>query len=179
MPNWCTNAVTISHEDVTKIDAIETALKTEEKNFFQVIRPMPESEKDDWYSWNVNNWGTKWDASVYEWERQDETTITINFDTAWSPPTTLYEFMEEEEYNVDAYYHEGGMSFCGKFQDGYDSYYEYDITDRQSIEDLPEDVVDFADLMTAHEDWMAENEEDEEWDPAEELEKIEVPKDIK
>jgi len=34
-------------------------------------------------------------------------------------------------------------------------------------------------LMNAHEDWVAENEEDEEWDPAEELEKIEVPKDVK
>jgi hypothetical protein len=52
------------------------------------------------------------------------------------------------------------MGFVGKFEDGYDDYYEYDISDRESIESLPEDVVDYADLMTWHEEWVEENKDE-------------------
>jgi len=160
MPNWCDNSVTISHSDSTKIDAIETALKSEDKDFFSAIRPRPLSEEEDWYAWNVNNWGTKWSPSVYDFNREDANTIWISFDSAWSPPVTLYEFMNEEGYDVRAYYHEGGMGFVGKFEDGFDDYYEYDISDLESLEQLPEDVVDYADLMTWHENWVEENGEE-------------------
>jgi hypothetical protein len=43
-------------------------------------------------------------------------------------------------------YHEPGMGFAGRFEDGYDEYFEFDWTDRQSIEDLPEDIADFANV---------------------------------
>jgi hypothetical protein len=35
-------------------------------------------------------------------------------------------------------------------------------------------LVDFGGLMEEHENWVEENKD--EWDPAEELEKVEVPK---
>lgn len=35
-----------------------------------------------WYSWNVENWGTKWGA--YNMEVRDDT--TVKFETAWSHP---------------------------------------------------------------------------------------------
>jgi hypothetical protein len=49
---------------------------------------------NDWYSWNVRNWGTKWDVSVSNTDEYPETEIQIDmpdhllyrFDTAWSPP---------------------------------------------------------------------------------------------
>lgn len=160
MPNWCDNSVTITHEDKTKIDAIEASLQTEEQDWFSAVRPRPEADDEDWYGWNVNNWGTKWSPSVHEFNRESDNTIWISFDSAWSPPTTLYEFMSEE-YDILAYYHEGGMAFIGKFENGDDDYYEYDISDRESIEALPEDVADYADLMNLHEDWVADNDEEE------------------
>lgn len=42
-------------------------------------------EDNDWYNWNVRNWGTKWDAcNVYVWEEPEE--LRYDFDTAWSIP---------------------------------------------------------------------------------------------
>ena len=66
MPNWCDNSLTITASK-EKIDAIEAGLKLQEKVLFQTIRPRPESEEESWYEWNVNNWGTKWEASVYDY----------------------------------------------------------------------------------------------------------------
>ena len=159
MPNWCDNTLTISHPDKSKIDAIEANLKSESIQIFNTIYPNPDGEWD--YEWSVNNWGTKWDASIHDWERQDDNTIWVSFDSAWSPPIALYEYMDSQEYEILAYYHEGGMAFIGKFENGDDDYYEYDISDRESIEALPEDVADYADLMNLHEDWVANNDEEE------------------
>jgi len=39
---------------------------------------------DDWYSWSVDNWGTKWGAYDNEFEKE---TNTYRFTTAWSPPS--------------------------------------------------------------------------------------------
>lgn len=51
-----------------------------------------------WYGWNVNNWGTKWDASDptveynegdYLGEHGTTSSIDFAFRTAWSPPTAF------------------------------------------------------------------------------------------
>jgi hypothetical protein len=50
---------------------------------------------DNWYDWNVRNWGTKWDVSVHDGEQypdtelmeESETSLAYRFNTAWSPPT--------------------------------------------------------------------------------------------
>jgi hypothetical protein len=145
MPNWCYNTVEFRNEDITKIDALEAELQKEKSEPLNHLRPNPAGAWD--YGWSVDNWGTKWDAQVHDWERYDDNCIRINFDSAWSPPTTLYAFLEEEGWSVSALYHEPGMVFVGKFEDGFDDYYEYDITDRESIENIPEDLVDFAGLI--------------------------------
>jgi len=49
---------------------------------------------NNWYDWNVRNWGTKWDVSVRDGEEYPETELTneaedmlgYRFNTAWSPP---------------------------------------------------------------------------------------------
>ena len=50
---------------------------------------------DNWYDWNVRNWGTKWDVSVHDGEQypdtelmeESKTSLAYRFNTAWSPPT--------------------------------------------------------------------------------------------
>lgn len=160
MPNWCFNVVQFTHEDVEKVDAIERELdKGENTRLFESLRPQPEGE-EDWYSYNVNNWGTKWDASVLNWERVDENTVMVEFDTAWSPPIHLYEFLHEEEgFDVDAMYHEGGMGFCGSWVDGQEDYYDYDLADKSTWESIPEDLIDFAGLESEYESWIEENDD--------------------
>jgi hypothetical protein len=161
MPNWCYNSVTISHEDKSKIDALEAELSKEESHPLNHLRPLPADQEENWYDWSINNWGTKWDVSPYDWDRQDETSINMNFDSAWAPPTALYEYLVSEGWDIRAYYQEEGMGFIGIFEEGCDDYYEYDITSRSSIEELPEVLIEFGDLFTRHEDYIAENEEEE------------------
>ena len=55
------------------------------------------STQNDWYNWNINNWGTKWDVAV-SYEEEDPNTymedtvngenhvVYYNFNTAWSRP---------------------------------------------------------------------------------------------
>ena len=162
MPNWCNNSITISHPDVEKIDAIEKELNKSDNDcaICNLIHPRPASEEDNWYDWNVQNWGTKWDLSIHDdtYER-DGNTISFDFDSAWAPPIALYEYMIEQGYDIRAYYHEGGMAFCGKFEDGCDYYYEYEWN-RESIEELPEDLLDYTGVLDYFDDCEKENEEE-------------------
>lgn len=109
-------------------------------------------KEDGWYEWNVENWGTKWNCDAQDWMKvenpnEDESSVTFWFDSAWAPPIALYEYIElSTEFNVTASYHEEGMTFVGEFKDGSDDYYEYD--DLESLEDIPEHIVDEWDLVT-------------------------------
>lgn len=162
MPNWCSNYTKIYHEDSTKIDAIEQELMKEDSQLFNTIFPRPLSEEENWYDWNVSNWGTKWDASVYDWGREDANTIWINYDTAWSPAMGILEHLYQNEYSVQSYYHEPGMAFIGYYEDGDDDFYEYDITNIEDLEEIPEHIADYGNLIEEYENWAEENEGEEE-----------------
>ena len=160
MPNWCDNRATIRHEDKEKIDVIEQELmKKDNGELFNALVPRPAAEEENWYNWNCENWGCKWDASIIDWARGDDNTIIVYMNTAWAPPLKFYYALIEKHYEVDAVYHEGGMAFCGVFDNGNDDYYEYDITNLESIEALPEELIEFGNLRQWHEDWKEENEE--------------------
>lgn len=145
MPNWCYNSARLYNEDKSKIDDLETTLSDEKAEVCQHLCPNPAGEWD--YGWSVENWGTKWDFSPHDWERLDDNTISINFDTAWSPPIALYEYLESNGWSVQALYHEPGLCFAGRFEDGYDDYYELDLTDREAVEILPTEILEFSNAL--------------------------------
>lgn len=176
MPNWCDNSVTLRHEDKEKIDALDAEMSKKNAEGrsmaepFQHLRPNPTGEWD--YNWSCENWGCKWDANIIDWERSDDNEIRLYFDSAWSPPTALYEYLVEQGWDVEAIYHEPGMAYCGTFTtENGDDYYEYDITDPDSIEMLPEDCIEFGDLRTQAEEYQIEQLA-EEWGDAERTEWI-------
>lgn len=147
MPNWCSNIAEISNDDVSKIDAIENFLKefdaNEDQNktgLLQFLIPNPTGEWD--YGWSVDNWGTKWDIQLYEWERKSENTIFLNFDSAWSPPIAAYDTLTEEGYEVHANYLEEGMGFVGMHSEGFDQSFEFDYENVDLLDDIPEDVME-------------------------------------
>lgn len=163
MPNWCDNSVRLTHSDKSKVDALEAVLQGEDKQVFNHLRPIPESEKDNWYDWSINNWGTKWEISIIDWERQDDDTIWISFETAWAPPLALYQYLFEQEWYVEGLYHESGCAFCGIWTDGEDDFYEYDFNDLETLEALPEDLQDFTGLIDYYTDQQSEREAEEEY----------------
>lgn len=162
MPNWCYNTVTLSNEDKTKIDGLEQELKKEDCQPLNYLRPNPSGEWE--YDWCVSNWGTKWDVHPMDWEREDDNTIVMHFDSAWAPPTVVYDFLTEQDWSIRALYHEPGMGFAGVYENGNDDYYEYDYTDRESVENLPEDILDFTgvlDDLASYEDERDQENSDE------------------
>lgn len=167
MPNWCDNTMKVSHSDKSKVDALAAEMSNKNADghsiaeAFQHLRPNPSGEWD--YNWSCENWGTKWEADIIDWDQYDDNTIWISFNSAWSPPINLYEYLVEEGWEVEAFYHESGCAFCGKFtnEDG-DEYYEYDFRDRASIEALPADLEDFTGLLDYHDSCKENGDFDEE-----------------
>jgi Ferredoxin-like domain in Api92-like protein len=53
---------------------------------------------NNWYTWNVNNWGCKWDANedsgTFE-ANNGIATLWIAFDTPWSPPQPIMDKLVE------------------------------------------------------------------------------------
>jgi len=129
MPNWCMNTLMVSHDDKTMVQKFADAYNT--GGVCQQFIPMPEGE--DWYSWNVSNWGTKWDFGldknfddpVEVKQNGDKYEVTVSPNTAWSPPLDFYNHLVGLGYNVLASYFEPGMGFCGVYSNGYDNYIDY------------------------------------------------------
>ena len=69
--------------------------------------PMEEQlqfKGENWYDFNVRNWGTKWDVAVSwndeypetELMEEDETSLAYRFNTAWSPPLPAIETLSTQ-----------------------------------------------------------------------------------
>lgn len=191
MPNWCNNGITLRHADPTMIDRV---IKGKEGLLMEFL-PTPQELVDtvsgfmgedkraahkaqqaaniekygfkDWYEWNINNWGTKWDFSLDSVERVDPNTVKASFESAWSPPVDAYVKLLGLGFFIEALYYEPGMCFVGKFvgdeDDHSDDYYEYgghnSGTVREAIGEELDDYFGISEEMAQYED---ENEISEE-----------------
>lgn len=155
MPNWCSNSLTVSHTKA-KIDTLETFLNdTKGKNFFDFF-VNPCDDEDNWYSYNLENYGCKWNCDTTNWERTSDETIQITFESPWGPPTQLYENMLTGDFEVYAEYYECGMGFVGRYDNGVDESWEY-IEDLNSV---PEDLIESWNLREELEDYYEEDEDE-------------------
>ncbi len=148
-PNWCTNTLGVhgKPEDVKKfMDDVKfvevgedfgmAAGETRELPLsFNAHLPTPDQSKfegmdykersadpDYWHTWNVDNWGTKWDLNnetcVDVFVGGTETglsTAIYNFDTAWSPPEAWLSHVAPlyPTLSFKLEYREEGMGFAG------------------------------------------------------------------
>lgn len=164
MPNWCNNTLNIYNSDKSKLDNLEEELKKEKAaEILQYLRPGPK----EWdYMWSVENWGTKWEARVYDYYRdEDGENITIRFDTAWGPPIALYEYLYEldDGWSIEAFYNEEGLCFAGMWDNGSHDYYEYGNLSADEIEEqLPHELNEMYGISEWKREWEEENEDEEE-----------------
>jgi hypothetical protein len=190
MPNYCSNYLTLTHEDPAMIVRAKDALERGE--FLAEFIPVPEElqivagsvgnpveqaklEADtnrniekygygNWYDFCTNEWGTKWDVGGDGQEvdiTEDGTMLTTYFDSAWAPPTNAYEKLQDMGFGVEAMYYEPGMAFAGKWDHGSDDYYEFgSMSADQAESEIPSDV-DFAFGITESiREYERENQED-------------------
>lgn len=150
MPNWCMNEAKLTHEvaDIVKVTVAKLeAMQTD--RVFRILDPHWEYREATDVDWTVNS---------------DYTEITLNFSSAWSPPTELYETLAGNGWSVWATYYETGMEIAGIGYDG--DMREFD--DIHSITD--EDLESDPDLKEVAEHWgimdeiemLREMEDDEE-----------------
>ena len=134
MPNWCNNNLTLTGPKDVLDEIAATNL------LLQNIFPCPKQLRDtvspanakkanknikehgyaDWYDWQVNNWGTKWDIGPLNMEIEiidNEHRIYVDFGSAWSPPIgamrKLFEKYKDRGLNIRMEYYEGGCAFLG------------------------------------------------------------------
>ena len=186
MPNWCSNGVRIRHSDPMKIKLLKDACL--EEGFCNFAIPVPtaltetmagsfgDSDKQaelerktaenvakygygNWYDFCTNQWGTKWDVQFDSCEVSDDgLELTGSFESAWAPPTGCYEALVDEGYDVIGYYHEPGMAYVGKYDNGCDDCFEYGGESSATVRDtIGEDLDDYFCIS----EMMAEYEEEE------------------
>lgn len=114
MPNWVENTVTITGDEtlVAEIGArlrapVPPGQEDAVFSFWNIVAPTDldryhstcDSEgikdPDNWYNWNVRNWGCKWDASSVSVD-VESTRLVYNFTTPWSPPARAMELLAEQ-----------------------------------------------------------------------------------
>lgn len=127
MPNWCLNKVVVKSLDgfksQEKLDAVIHALNLcnvhDSLEFFNSIKPRPSIYNEDWYEWNVANWGTKWGAKeLLFYVSDNRREVEINFDTAWSPPTPILDAIHELGLDVQAEFYEQEGGYEGTYNNG-------------------------------------------------------------
>lgn len=149
MPNWCMNTLLVNGpvDDVQRlletVESSDTALSlakivTPPEEIVNSVSPQRNEEEAeklralygavDWYSWNVSNWGTKWDvtATIYfdsvehshgysTYKDKEIRVVGMNFDSAWSPPIPAIAELSRQFPKVSIYhsYDESGCDFSG------------------------------------------------------------------
>ena len=191
MPNWCSNHITVRGTNSAEIKRLADAFDNgefcgtvvpmpEELNITSgsLGDPVAQAELEaksqaniekygfaNWYDFNVAKWGTKWEigGNGTEAERdEDGLGFSAPFDSAWSPPIGVCEALVEQGFEVVLYYYEPGMGYCGKWEDGFDEYYEYGSENSKTVRAaIGSDLDDMFGISESMAEYEADNEEDE------------------
>ena len=97
---------------------------------------------DEWYNWNVSNWGTKWGMYSIDMiatsDSEQEGYLSFYYQTAWSPATGLLQHISslypELQFNT-TYADEGGGFVCTEiYEKGASDLQDYDWHSEEGIE---------------------------------------------
>ncbi len=161
MPNWCANQVEFTNEDAAEVRKLAEAFNA--GKLFETFVPLPNNEWD--YNWCIENWGTKWEAGGEGFDPVDVNdignSITLTFDTAWSPPIAFYAEMEDMGWTINAMYYEPGMAFCGIYSDFEDMGFEIKGDSAWVRENIPQELDQAFSISDSMSDWENENIQDE------------------
>ena len=127
MPNWCQNSVEIRGSD-SDLESIKIAVE-KEASFLRGLFPQVDEngnplqfidDEGNVTDWDYNHWcsvyGTKWDDNLYSGSVEiNSGTLSLNFETAWSPPCqgieTISTFWPNCVFGIA--YAEPGCDFAG------------------------------------------------------------------
>lgn len=167
MPNWCSNTFEVTGDSQRMQAFYEFLEERNGKDWFDFFVNPAKEDDANWYAYNLENYGCKWNCEAGCWSIQDlddgRSKIVLDFESPWAPPTKLYETLSQDEsLEICAEYNEEGMGFVGRFADGEDEYYEYQ--DLDDLDYIPESLVEnwsIRESLESWEDMEEENDDDE------------------
>jgi Ferredoxin-like domain in Api92-like protein len=134
MPNWIYNNLRIDgpKESVKRImDQMSNPLKDCKDDivfsFFNIVSPTDnEDYNKNWYDWNIQNWGVKWDINQSEinlegpFEFDDNMIVSYSFNTPWECPYKAIKRLSEQYPDVifSLEYESGSESEVYEFFEG-------------------------------------------------------------
>lgn len=96
-----------------------------------------------WYDWNINNWGTKWDAYDVSIESHTDLSVTYCFNSAWSPPVNVFQALCLKYPNLSLnLYYEEEQGWGGEMESGFGESYPSQVREW----DIPESHADYMAL---------------------------------
>jgi len=137
MPNWCNNEVSMSGSKSDMEDFLaefceeDPSQKGRYRFVYDKISPMEEPEPDETGFSTIKAqreaWGCKWEMTEYaltvfteEWNDKEWMHLDGNYDTAWGPPSKIYdrieEIIEERDWDIEFnewFFKEPGMRIAG------------------------------------------------------------------
>lgn len=127
MPNWCMNDMTFLSDNREDLDALLEIIQhpTEKREAtFGKLHPEYDPVRTDWYEWNLEHIGTKWEPTDFDAYGPEESTtaygprkwkLSLSFSSAWSPPLAVMPLIAAKfpklKFRIN--FEEPGMCFRG------------------------------------------------------------------
>jgi hypothetical protein len=93
---------------------------------------------DNWYDFNRQAWGTKWNAGDTSVSAKTDTSVDFTFQTAWSPPVPIIEKLCElfPDIEMEWLFFDEGWGFAGSYtyspEEGV-ALYDIDINNEEAM----------------------------------------------
>jgi hypothetical protein len=114
MPNWVSNTLVVTGDKHDVRAFVDQAAQAHEDpfggtrqsalSFWNFVKPSDlEFYKDNWYEWNIESWGCKWDAGDVTTDSTDIDNGYVNysFETPWGQPREFFEAIVEQFPDLD------------------------------------------------------------------------------
>ena len=126
MPNWCYTTLNVdgSKEQIKEFSSLVSRAIENNNSLCNTIIPRPASEEENWYDWNCQNWGSKWDVTDMFVDHEDDTNLNLTFATAWNPIFPIFDELVKRGFKVKAEYQDEGYMFAGEYEDGNETDFE-------------------------------------------------------
>ncbi len=159
MPNWCTNFFIVEGEGVEQF--VEDTKNEMGQFSFNVLVPLPEDQKENWYDWQVENWGTKWDTES-RFTIHEDGSASAAMQTAWSPPIAWVRAVAKlyPHLTFTLEYEEIGMLFAGKLIIKGEEIVEEKYIEAKTLEDFFDLCVDVLNYDKEDFEWTMDDEEE-------------------
>jgi len=154
MPNWCTNNLIVEGYDYLIDEFVDKNFEDGELVFSKAVpepkfedpKQQQEYDKEGWYDWRRENWGTKWEPNYVSHEIEDigsdiatpKKRLKIEFETPWCPPMIWYAEVvgQHKKLFFELEYYEIGAEIEGRATgiEGIVENYDWDMTNERIAE---------------------------------------------